>query len=209
MVCLQRSLSARDDSVSAMSILGIFSSTCDKNAQNPVRVFIRFEVGASDFHLERQALVQQALASGQVVTADLHWRWEIVNGPIDLDLIVPLGRGAAKEGPPVGALVLKIDPKQYLFPLIQTWPTPSPSAETLLVRREGDEVVFLNELRHPQGTALQLRLSLQSPQLLAARAIQSERGVVEGLDYRQVPVLAAGRPISGTPWFLVANAAGK
>ncbi len=31
--------------------------------------------------------------------------------------------------------------------MLQTWPTPSPTAETVLVRRDGDEVVFLKAER--------------------------------------------------------------
>jgi two-component system cell cycle sensor histidine kinase/response regulator CckA len=38
----------------------------------------------------------------------------------------------------VGAVILDTPVERIVFPLIQSWPTPSPSAETLLVRREGD-----------------------------------------------------------------------
>ena len=53
----------------------------------------------------------------------------------------PLGR-------PLGVVVLRTDAQKLLLPMLQTWPTPSPTAETVLVRRDGDEVVFLNELRY-------------------------------------------------------------
>lgn len=33
----------------------------------------------------------------------------------------------------VGALYFEVDPAQFLFPLIQTWPAESQTAETLLV----------------------------------------------------------------------------
>ncbi len=57
-------------------------------------------------------------------------------------------------GRPLGVLKLRIDPHAYLYPFIQRWPTPSETAETLLVRREGNEVVFLNELKFQKDTAL-------------------------------------------------------
>jgi len=41
------------------------------------------------------------------------------------------------EGRPLAVLVLRSDAASYLYPLIQSWPTPSRSAETLLIRREG------------------------------------------------------------------------
>jgi hypothetical protein len=73
---------------------------------------VRLGAGHAKIHPQRQALARQAMATRQVVMADLHWRQEVAGGPIDLDLLVPLGLGADAEGQPVGALILKIDPQQ-------------------------------------------------------------------------------------------------
>jgi len=100
---------------------------------------------------------------------------------------------------------LRIDPATYLYPMIQRWPTPSSTAETLLVRREGNEVVFLNELRFQKNTALTLRESLDRTLLPAAQAALGKEGIIEGTDYRGVPVVAALRAIPDSPWFLVAR----
>jgi len=105
----------------------------------------------------------------------------------------------------VGVLVFWIDPHEELYPLIQSWPTPSPTAETLLVRREGDEVVYLNELRHRRNAAFVLRFPVGSAGLPAAMAVSGREGMVEGSDYRNVPVLAAVRHIPDSPWYLVAK----
>ena len=105
----------------------------------------------------------------------------------------------------LGIVILRIDPRRFLYPLVQSWPTPSKSAETLLVRREGDEVVFLNELRFRKNTALAMRLPVNDSDLPAARAVEGDEGPLEGVDYRGVPVLACVRPIPGSPWFLVAK----
>jgi len=53
--------------------------------------------------------------------------------------------------------VLRVTAQRFIFPLIQTWPTASASAETLLVRRDGESVLFLNTLRHQNGMPLTLR----------------------------------------------------
>lgn len=102
-------------------------------------------------------------------------------------------------------MYLVIDPELFLFPLVQEWPTASDTAETLLIRREGDEVVYLNDLRHRQGTALKLRRPLADAQLPAARAAGGHQGVFEGLDYRGVPVLAYLKAIPGTDWLMVSK----
>jgi len=111
---------------------------------------------------------------------------------------------------PSASLVLyaRIDARKFLYPLVREWPTDSASAETLLVRREGDEVVFLNELRHRPGTALTFRLPLDAANrehIIAGQALSGHLGIQEGLDYRRVPVLAYAQPIPGTPWIMVAK----
>lgn len=54
---------------------------------------------------------------------------------------------------PGPVIVLSVDPASYLSPLLKTWPVPSSTAETLLFRRDGDQVLFLNELRHSADSA--------------------------------------------------------
>lgn len=105
----------------------------------------------------------------------------------------------------IGVVILRIDPWQYLYPLINRWPTPSETAETLLVRRDGNDVLFLSGLRFQPNAALQLRFPLNSATLPAARAARGETGVAEGVDYRGVPVLADTRPVPASPWALVAR----
>ena len=148
-----------------------------------------------------QQQLRQALTSKQVQRGDLY-RDE--TGHIHLDWVVPL---TAPQGTsPVAVVVLRVTAQRFLFPLIQTWPTASPSAETLLVRRGGEAVVFLNELRHRQNTALTLKLPLAEPELPAAIALRAAQpGTTPGRDHRGVAVLAAYRPVPGTDWSIVAK----
>ena len=102
-------------------------------------------------------------------------------------------------------LVLRIDPETYLYPFIKRWPGLSQTAETLLVRKEGNEAIFLNELRFKTNTALNFRAPLDLVTLPAAQAALGREGIVEGMDYRGVPVVAALRAIPDSPWSLVAR----
>lgn len=109
-------------------------------------------------------------------------------------------------GRPLGILSLRIDPEQYLYPFLQRWPVPSLTAETLLVRREGQEVLFLSKLRFKKNTALILRFPKTKTDLPAARlALLGQTGIAEGRDYRGVSVIADMRPIPNSPWFLVSK----
>lgn len=105
----------------------------------------------------------------------------------------------------VGLLILTIDPAVDLYPYIQSWPVPSQTAETLLVEREGDYVLFLNVLRHRNEPALNLILPLSRTDLPAVNAVLGTTGVFIGKDYRGVDVISALRPIPGSPWFMVAK----
>ena len=119
-------------------------------------------------------------------------------------MVVPLFFEEGNQGF-IGALVLVSNATQFLYPLIQSWPTPSKTAETLLVRRDGDNVLFLNELRHKEGTALKLRIPLSRADLPAAMAVIGREGIVQGKDYRGVEVVAAIMAIPDSPWFMVAK----
>ena len=149
------------------------------------------------------ALVQQIQANGQGVRLDLK-----VNavGQAQLQWLVPVFDADGPQRQLIALVLMSVSPERFLFPVIQTWPTSSISGETLLVKREGDMAVFMNELRHRSGTAMKLRLPMSSTTLPAAIALQSsEPGATLGVDHRGVAVLAAYRPVGGTNWRVVAK----
>ena len=150
--------------------------------------------------VESDELTRQARGSTAVSFIDLHR--PDGGKEIHLELVAPLRLLGDPHSRPVAFLEFLIDPRRSLYPLIQSWPTTSRSGETLLVRREGNFVVFLNELRHRKDTALSLHLPVSQPDLPAAQAVQGKEGIFEGRDYRGEPVLAALRRVPDSPWFL-------
>ncbi len=149
-------------------------------------------------HLAQE--VATVLQSGRMTLLDFHRG--APDGPIHLGVLVPiLDEADAKR--PLGAVMLRINPESFLYPFIKRWPTPSLTAETLLVRREGNEAVLLNELRFQTHTALAVRSSLAKTYLPAVKAALGLAGIVEGIDYRGVPVVGDVRAIPESPWFMV------
>jgi PAS domain S-box-containing protein len=148
-------------------------------------------------------LALEAMKQGKIILSDIH-RGESIKD-IHFDLPVPLFLKKGRQLKTVGSILLRINPDIFLYPLIQSWPTPSPTAETLLVRRKGNEVVFLNELRHKKNTALSLTIPIEKAQLLAVMAVKGKKGIIEGIDYRGVPVLAILHAIPNSPWFLISK----
>ncbi|MFY9327275.1 MAG: ATP-binding protein [Georgfuchsia sp.] len=157
------------------------------------------EAPPTAFELEA---ARRTLLSGEISLEYFH-RDEPGGAP-HLSLLVPILDDAA-GGRPVAVVILLIDPSRYLYPMIERWPTPSATAETLLVRRDGNDVLFLNELRFQKHTALSLRFPLTRTDLPAAKAVLGQEGIVEGTDYRGDPTMAAVRRVPDTPWFLVAR----
>jgi PAS domain S-box-containing protein len=143
-----------------------------------------------------------ALKSGQIYFQDFYR--DINDNNIYLTIFIPiLSEQSAKNI--IGVLALRIDPKQYLYPLINEWPTQSKTAETLLIRREGNNALFLNELKFQKNTALNLRRPLTEINLPAAQAALGKKEFMEGVDYRGAPVIAYVCPIPNSPWYLVAR----
>jgi PAS domain S-box-containing protein len=105
----------------------------------------------------------------------------------------------------IGLVAISIDPEIYLYPFIEQWPVDSASAETLLVRRDGNDVLFLNRIRFNPNAALVLRFPLTDTKYPAVEAALGQTGVVEGIDYRGEQVLADVRPVPDSPWFLVSK----
>ncbi len=122
---------------------------------------------------------------------------------VSLDIMIPLIDNKNFEPDFFGILVLRVNPLKTLFPLIKLWPTSSKSSETLLLRKDGDSVLFLNELRHKSNTSLNLRLPLNHESLLGARAARGESGIVEGVDYRNIPVVGYISLVPGFSWFMI------
>jgi len=145
----------------------------------------------------------EAISRRKACIADLH------AGPCELpahlDVITPLFNRPGDAGNPCGALLLRANMSQYLYPLIQSWPTPSRTAETLLVRRDGDSVLFLNELRHRTNAALTLQIPLTQKDVPAFMAVLGREGVVRGRDYRGVDVFSVLLRVPDSPWFMVAK----
>lgn len=131
--------------------------------------------------------------------------YEAANGTVKMDLIVPVFVAGDQYKPILAYLVYIISPDVVLYPLIQSLPTTNKTAETLLVRKEGGKVVYLNELRFRSDTALKLEILLSQSSVPAVMAVNGITGIVRGDDYRSVPVMASIIPINGTDWKLIAK----
>jgi len=98
--------------------------------------------------------------------------------------------------------VLQVDPVESLFPIIQTQLIGIPSAETMLLQVMNGDVVVLNELRDQTVAPLSYRVPLKDEAVTILDQISEQSGILQGVDYRDVIVLADSEPVPGTEWFL-------
>ncbi|MDP2038917.1 MAG: cache domain-containing protein, partial [Ignavibacteria bacterium] len=150
-------------------------------------------------HIFFSKLLSEIRKSGEIVFKDFY------RDENDLRIYLAIFIPIQFDNNLVGILDLRLDPQQYLYPLINEWPIQSKTAETLIVRREGNEVVFLNDLRLQKNTALNLRRPLTKLNLPAVRAALGKKEFIESVDHRGIPVLAYVCSIPDSPWFLVAR----
>jgi len=200
-----------------------FDDPNDQDAQNQLRIWLScFQTAAQydgvfllDNQYRKKIIVpdvperpisyvsqqsSEILQSGEIAFEDFYVNQENVR--IYLKVLVPILNES--DSRIIGVVALRIDPARYLYPLINTWPMQNLSAETLLVRREENNIRFLNELKFKQGAALNLVVSIKENKTqAAAQAVLGKEGIVEGIDYRGVPVIADVRAVPHSPWFLV------
>jgi two-component system sensor histidine kinase UhpB len=141
----------------------------------------------------RKALVRQAVTTGDAVLSDLTKETRD-HRPL-LSVAIPVKSE--------GAIILEIDPATFLYPYLQSWPTHSESAETILFRREpGDEFVILNPLRNDSRSAFEIRRAVTSFGPVPDDADLTTGWYAKRKNYRGIPVISVVRQIPDSPWYV-------
>jgi len=143
--------------------------------------------------------MREALANHAPAFSDFY---RASDGLVHIDLAAPV---QDRDGVVLAILVLRHEAASYLYPLIQSRLTPGRSEETNLVKRDGNDVVFLNDVRQRGGAALTVRLPLRDERLAAAQAVLGKQGIFLGTDYRGIEVVSDLRAVAGSPWFIVSK----
>jgi len=147
-----------------------------------------------------QAALASALDNAQPAVVGL--RRDPAFSFVFYSVLAPLYDGST----PVGAIWLVVDARTSLYPLLQTWPNNSATAESLLVQREGGGALYLSPLRHRGDEPLTLRVPAgQQEHSPALQAIAGVRGAVYGTDYLGHPVLATVSAVPDSDWLLVSK----
>ncbi len=151
--------------------------------------------------LPSSALRARLPQAGEAILDDLQLG---PGGEVWLDVLAPVRAPGGQEV--VGAVFLRVDARRHVLSLVDQTLTRWESGELLLIRREGDQVLFLSQLRFQPDAALKLRLPFATPDLLAAQALQGRLATLgAGHDYRNVRVLGMAKRVPGSPWMVLAK----
>ncbi len=137
--------------------------------------------------------------SGQLANTDFYYC--STHNHIYYDLLAPV----ISNNKVISVLVFRVNPENNIYPILQDWPTPSKTAESLIVRRDGDSVTFLSPLRHINNQHLSFKLPISQTEVSAVNAVLGFEGLFEGYDYRGVKVLSDIKKIDGTNLFLISE----
>ena len=117
-------------------------------------------------------------------------------------LLIPVytvGRGGEELNPESRVLVVLIDPRDIIFPILADWRREYRSGELLIVHLEGESLRLIRPDRESDSELV----SVAQLELPAVMAVAGQSGLVEGLDYRGRKVLAYIDKVSGSSWWVV------
>ena len=148
-----------------------------------------------------RSAVTATVADGRSRFLDLHRH---ADDTIHMAFLAPVAAADGAEGI-AAVVVFDVAPETWLYPYLATWPMPSATGENVLVRREGEGIVNLNDNRRGAGSALRSARPLADGNQPVARHLRHGDTSMVGVDYRGVRVFAAMATIPATGWTLVAK----
>ncbi|WP_301102558.1 PAS domain S-box protein [Propionivibrio sp.] len=152
---------------------------------------------------ETKALLAKVAAGARIEHDELSIDKE---GTTIISFVAPLFQSEKEVRVLTGFVVTCADLNQQVFPYLEQWPSLSPSGETLLVQNKDDNITYLSPRRHADNSPAGQHSPLARNDIPVVRTmLGNTTGVVSGIDYRQVQVLAAHRTIAGTSWHLLAK----
>jgi PAS domain S-box-containing protein len=164
-------------------------------------IYFRLNAASGALSAESQKALEAAFQKKKPVLSEIYITQ---NDPYPkIDAISPYFAGENGSAPS-GAIIFQYDVRDFLYPMVR-WPIPTRSAESVLFRRDGDSICFLNEPRYVKGSLTTFRLQMSERKIPVIRAVMGERGAIQGEDYRGVQVLAVVKSIPDTNWLLIAK----
>lgn len=164
-------------------------------------IILSVPLAVIQFDGHKTAYVKSVLTQKQKIFTDLYVC--SIDSSVHMTTYIPLTRLINGKDSLLALVVIEVNPDASLFPLIQSTPKFFKSLESLLVKKDSTDVVFLNNLRFKENSPLNFRLPISTSDLPAALAINGKFGLITGYDYRNEEVYAIAQKIESLNWFLI------
>jgi two-component system, cell cycle sensor histidine kinase and response regulator CckA len=110
-----------------------------------------------------------------------------------------------ERGERMGSMLLGVDPEVHFYPVILKWSSNYRTGETVLVERNGDEIVYLSKFEQMPEPLMKLRTKLDRKEIPGVQAALGEEGPVDGTDEAGTKVFAAAEQVPNSSWYVIAR----
>jgi PAS domain S-box-containing protein len=142
-------------------------------------------------------LISQLLQEPKITLSDFYFD-EIYN-EIHINIIAPIYN---TNGELQSFLIFKLDPDDFLYPSLEKMDIPTKTGEVVLLKKSGNNLIVLNELRHQKNTALNLKIPLSKADDSSVKGYLDLQKLHIAKDYRNVPVLSIVSKLNIADWYL-------
>lgn len=119
------------------------------------------------------------------------------------ELIIAIESRNEKFSKIYGYLVLIVNLREGLYKQLNKNNISRSSYESILLKKNKDELVYLNDVKHVPNFALRLSTKVGAEEIPGKRLSHYEKGTIEGIDYRGEKVVAYISYLSTLDWYLV------
>lgn len=142
--------------------------------------------------------IKQSLESGTIILVDL---FASTSGQPVYGFVMPVFHVQRMQfQQATGAVIVLLDPRQGLFHHLENIHLDTASDETLLLRKHENSLMFVSPLQKDFSLFHQVA---SDAQLAEALSLRQAGDFIQSTDYRGNEVLATGRAIGNTTWFMV------
>lgn len=161
-----------------------------------------YSIVPNNNQLEKQTLscLDLSFSFGNLCVTDF-----ISSNKTYFDITTPI----VAEGKVVAGMVLRLDPKIFLLPLLSEGLVSVESFEAILVDKTEESILVLKSSNHTKDSQEIFTVNAQNPSCPAIQAISGKEGIFKGLSLDNEAILSDLRHVAGTPWFMVVTMSEK
>jgi PAS domain S-box-containing protein len=152
---------------------------------------------------ERIYAFDKCMHEKDVVMSDLYFENE--RDSVRLSVLIPVIKTNSENRIVSGIIMLEINPYIELFPIVEVWPVKSNRSQSMLVRKDSMNVLYISNQLSENNSVLKLKSPLSDTDYVSVKAVNGRTGIFEGKDFHNRDVISSSEIILGTNWILLSS----